>query len=381
MATKKKVVAPEVNALTINTILFKDMVTRARKGASNNNILPITSMMAIELKDKKLMLTTTDATNYLYVMQNDVEGSDFYATVMADTFAQLIGKMTSENISLRLENSTLKVIGNGEYTIELAMEETGDVVKFADPRDSVELEPLEDIKLTTIKNIVTSAKASLAVTLEEPCFVNYYCGDKIIATDGLKICCMDDKLWEDARLIPSEVFELVNLMTEENIKVSAADDVIMFSTPDVVVYAHTADGIEDYPADAIYALIAKEFPSRCKIKKSDLIQLLDRLMLFVDKLDKGIIYTTFTKEGIQIRSKKSTSVEVIPYTEEIDADEFNCSVDIAMLQNQTKSFGSDIITIDYGNNDATEDGQAVATALKFVDGTTCFYIALIDEEE
>ena len=381
MATKKKVVAPEVNALTINTILFKDMVTRARKGASNNNILPITSMMAIELKDKKLTLTTTDATNYLYVMQNDVEGSDFYATVMADTFAQLIGKMTSENISLRLENSTLKVIGNGEYTIELAMEETGDVVKFADPRDSVELEPLEDIKLTTIKNIVTSAKASLAVTLEEPCFVNYYCGDKIIATDGLKICCMDDKLWEDARLIPSEVFELVNLMTEENIKVSAADDVIMFSTPDVVVYAHTADGIEDYPADAIYALIAKEFPSRCKIKKSDLIQLLDRLMLFVDKLDKGIIYTTFTKEGIQIRSKKSTSVEVIPYTEEIDVDEFNCSVDIAMLQNQTKSFGSDVITIDYGNNDATEDGQAVATALKFVDGTTCFYIALIDEEE
>ena len=381
MATKKKSAKTATNSITLNGIIFKDMVARSRKGASNNSILPITSMMAIELKDNKLTLITTDATNYLYVMQNNIEGDDFYATVMADTFAQLIGKMTSEKITLELTGSTLKVTGGkGEYIIDLVMEEDGEIVKFADPRDSVELEPLEDINLTTINSIIEYAKASLAVTLEEPCFINYYCGDKVIATDSLKICSMDVKLWEEPRLIPSEVFELVKLMIDEKINVSAAGDIIMFSTPDVIVYAHTADGIEDYPADAIYNLVSKEFISSCKIKKTDLIQLLDRLSLFVDKMDKGIIYLSFTDEGLQVKSKKSNSIEVIPYVESGE-EEFNCAVDISMLQNQAKSFGGDVITIDYGNNDTDADGNQVSTALKFVDGTTYFYIALVDEEE
>lgn len=377
----KKIVNEASKSITLNTIIFKDMVSRAKKGASNNSILPITSMMAIELKDNKLTLITTDATNYLYVMQDGVEGNDFYATVIADTFAQLIGKMTSEKITLELVDSTLKVTGgSGAYIIDLAMEEDGEVVRFTDPRDSVELEPLEDINLTTVNSIIDYAKASLAVTLEEPCFVNYYCGEKVVATDSLKICSMDVKLWEEPRLIPSEVFELVKLMTDEKIKVSAAGDIIMFSTSDVIVYAHTADGLEDYPADAIYNLVAKEFPANCKIKKSDLVQLLDRLSLFVDKMDKGIIYLTFSPEGLQIRSKKSNSIEVIPYIEGGD-EEFSCAVDIGMLQNQAKSFGGDIITIDYGNNDADAEGNEVSTALKFVDGTTYFYIALVDDEE
>lgn len=378
--TKKKTTAA-AGTITLNTIIFKDMVTRAKKAASNSIMSPLSQMMAIALKDNKLTLITTDATNYMYVMCDKIEGEDFYVTVMAETFAQLIGKMTSDKITLELTDATLKVIGNGEYTLELPMEEDGEIVKFPDPRNSVELTPLDDIKLTTVEAIVDSAKASLAVTLEEPCFVNYYCGQKVVATDSLKICSMDISLWEEPRLIPGEVFDLVTLMTEENIKVSAADDIIMFSTPDVVVYAHTADGLEDYPADAIDTLVQKEFPSTCKIKKSDLLQLLDRLSLFVTKNDKGVIYLTFTNDGLQVKSKQANSVETIPYIESDNFIDFACAVDIGMLQSQAKSFSTDAIVLAYGNNDEDEDGNAIATALKFIDGQTYLYIALVNEEE
>ena len=55
--------------IILDTVLFKDMVARARKGASNNSIIPLTSMMAIQLEDNKLTLTTTDSKNFLYIIQ------------------------------------------------------------------------------------------------------------------------------------------------------------------------------------------------------------------------------------------------------------------------------------------------------------------------
>lgn len=375
-----KQVVTQGPAITLNTVIFKDMVAKSKRAAVNNAMSPLSQMMAIELRDNKLTLITTDSNNYLYIMQDKIEGDDFYVTVMADTFAQLIAKTTSEKITLELQGNALKVVGNGEYLLELP-EEEGENIKFPDPRNDVELEPLGDIQLTSVNCIIDSAKASLAQTLEEPCYVNYYCGDKVIATDGEKICSIDLKLWDEARLIPGEVFDLVSLMTSEDIKVSAADDLVMFSTSDCIVLAHSADGIDDYPVDAIDTLLQTQFPSSCKIKKSDLLQLLDRLVLFVTKNDKNVINLTFTKEGVQISSKKSSGVEVVPYTESDNFSEFICSVDIKMLAAQAKSFADDVISLHYGNNTIDpETNEPTATALKFVDNETVFYIALVNEE-
>ena len=57
-------------------------------------------------------------------------------------------------------------------------------------------------------------------------------------------------------------------MTEENIAVEAAEDVLIFSTSDCVLYARTMDGIEDFPADDIVeALNNTEYSSICKVKR------------------------------------------------------------------------------------------------------------------
>ena len=49
---------------TIGTELMKDVVARAIKGAGNNKLIPITSMMCIKLKNGDLTVITTDATNH-----------------------------------------------------------------------------------------------------------------------------------------------------------------------------------------------------------------------------------------------------------------------------------------------------------------------------
>ena len=79
---------------TIGTELMKDVVARAIKGAGNNKLIPITSMMCIQLKDGELTVITTDATNYLYIKEQHVAGDDFYVVVDENQFAKLVSKMT-----------------------------------------------------------------------------------------------------------------------------------------------------------------------------------------------------------------------------------------------------------------------------------------------
>lgn len=370
MAGKKKVVQETSNAITLNTVIFKDMVTRAKKGAINNSILPITSMMAIELKDKKLTLTTTDTTNYLYVIQDNVEGPDFYVTVIADTFAALVSKTTSENITLEMKDNYLEVTGNGKYSIELPMEE-GEIIKFPDPRDEVELSPLQDIKLSTINSIINIAKPSLATTMEEPVYTNYYCGERILTTDRYKICGMKESLWEEPRLISPQLMELVSLITAEDIKVSAQDDIIMFSTPTCQVYGRTMPDIEDYEPEGIMNALDMKLGSSCRIKKQDLLQLLDRLSLFVAKNDNNEVYLTFTQEGLQLSSKASSGVETVKYVDMDNIVNFTCVIDIEMFTSEVKAMTEDVLTICYGGE---------GTVIKFTEGSTDIIVALLQDD-
>ena len=55
--------------LRLETIVLQEMVAKAVKGAANNKMIPITSLMAIELKDNRLVITTTDASNTLKIVK------------------------------------------------------------------------------------------------------------------------------------------------------------------------------------------------------------------------------------------------------------------------------------------------------------------------
>lgn len=353
--------------IELKTAKLKEMVGRAVKGASFKSIIPLTSMMAIELKDSRLTLKTTDSTNYLYIMEDKIPGDDFYAVVLADQFAKLISKMTCENVTLTLKSNALEVVGNGKYLIELQQEDEGGMIQFPDPRAEAELEPLEnEIQLTTVLSILGTAKSSLATTLENPCYTGYYCGDRVLTTNTFKICGMDLQLWEEPRLISSEMMELLSVMTVENISVDAAGDEIMFSSPDCVVYGRTMEGIEDFQVEDIEGVLDMEFPSMCKLKKSHVLQLLDRLSLFVTSMDKDEVDFAFTKEGLQVSSKASSGTELIKYLESEDFSDFVCSVDIGMLIAQVKAIVGDTVELYYGDENA----------LKLVEGNTVQVLSL-----
>lgn len=326
-------------------------------------MLPITGLMAIRLSSNKLTFVTTDAVNYLYVSADKVEGDDFYVVVQAETFAKLISRMTCENISMSVEAENLVVTGNGKYTIELPLDEEGKPVRFPDPLSAFDCDIIspETIQVTTVEAILNSNKAALATTLDVPCYTGYYAGDNVVSTDTYKVCGMSVKLFNEPVLIRPETMDLLGVMRQENITVYRSKDTLVFKTDDVVIYGKVLEGIENYQIDAISGLLNVDYPSSCVVSKDYLLQVLDRLALFVSPYDKNSIYMTFTREGITLSSKKSSGTELIPYKESINFTDFTCCINIEMLRSQVKTHILDGLNIHYGIDNALKISDANVT--------------------
>lgn len=355
---------------SIKTAVFKEMVSRAVKGASCDKLIPLTSLMAIQVKSKKLTLITTDASNTLYIMQ-DLDADDFYCVVQVDQFSKLIARMTSENISLECDDSILTVIGNGTYKIELQPDENGEPIQFPDPASELKIKAstkLIEVNLATIKTILSVNKASLATTDAEPAYTGYYVGEKVVTTNRDMICGYAEKLFNVDVLISPEMMNLLDVMTEEKIGVYMKDDIIEFITKDCIVFGNIMEEIENFSIELINNFLDEEFESSCKISKTDFLALLDRISLFVGAYDNSAIMLTFTDKGIDVSSKQSNGVETIGYIEVKNFKPYTCMIDVLMLTQQVKVNRADSIQIQFGNDNS----------IKIVDDNVTQVIALYE---
>ena len=360
--------------ITLNTMKLQEMVSKAVKGASSNKLIPLTELMSIRLNANQLVLTTTDATNYLYICDDGVTGEDFEIVVRVDVFSKLISKMTCENVTLDIENDNLTVIGNGRYSIELPLDENGQLIKYPDPlkefMESPEMLPSTEINLSTIKLILATNKAALATTLEVPCYTGYYVGDKVLTTDTYKICATKIPIFDEPVLLNPEMVNLLDVMTAEKVICVWRENKIVFKTPDCTVYGTTLAGIEDFAIDAISQLVDEPFDSCCKVAKNELLGVLDRLSLFVGDYDRNEITLTFTEDGISCTNKKQSGAETVKYLETKNFQDYTCIVDIVMLASQVKAQQSDSVELWYGK----------PNAIKLVDGNVTQIVALSENE-
>lgn len=354
--------------LTIKTQKLQSMASRAAKGASENKILPITGMIAIQQQANVLTLITTDTSHTLKVVADKIEGEDFYAVVPVDVFSKLVAKTTSENITLTMKEDSLEFKGNGTYKIALPMDEEGTVI-FPD----YQFEKLSEgsvINLTTIKNVLTVNKASVAKNVDSPCLCGYYFGEKVITTDQNVICFNDINVLGEDVLVSPEMVELLALNTQEKITYYRNGDYMLFETPDVLVYGPTHEGVDLFPVDDINAYLDQAFPSKCKLPKNSLQNVIDRLSLFIEPYDKNGAHFTFTKQGLKISSKQSNSVETLTYVQSTDFSPFICCVDIPMLKSQIDAIPDDDVEMWYGHE----------SAIKLTSGKVTQVISLLEDD-
>lgn len=358
--------------MKISTERFKSAVSKSIKGAGNNNLIPITSMLGIKSDSGNIMLSTTDGTNNLVVIIDKVQvEEDFDITVQAEVFGKLIAKITSDSVDLQIKDNVLIVKANGTYKIPLVSDEDGLVV-FPIIPTNIDDKALT-VKLTTLQNIYNINRLSLATTFENPFLTGYWVGDMVISTDANVICLNDIDAIGTANgmLINPQMVSLLTLNTQEDIEMQTDGKNLVFKTSDVIVTGPQLAGVNDYPVDAVKGYLGEAFPSMCKVPKALLISALDRLALFIEPYDMNGAYFTFGRQGINIKSKKSSSVEVISYTESKDFKSFICCVDIPMLKTQLEAYPEDVVTLWYG----------LDNAIKLTSGKVTQVISLLEDEE
>lgn len=338
--------------LKLKTKTLQEMTQRAMKGASNNKILPLTSMLAIELNSNVLTLTTTDFSNYLEIKQDKVEGDDFYVVVQADIFGKLIGKLTTEDVTLQVEKNVLIVKSNGQYKIELPVDEDGSLVEFPKYRKTLSGE-VTNIKLDTLKSILNTNKASVAQDLTVPALTGYYLDSNgVLTSDSFVACYNKITTIKETFMLPYQVVELFNVLNEEDVEIVTGPTDVIISTKDATIYGKLLLEKDNFPVEAINEYIKTAFENQCKLPKDALLNVLDRLSLFVGTYDKNEVYLTFTKDGIQIESKQGTGKELINYMESQNFVPFTCCVDIEILKAQIQALQAESLDLYYGNDSA-----------------------------
>lgn len=340
--------------MKIKTELLKEMISAAVKGAGNNKFLPITELIGIKAQDNILSLTCTDATNYIEVSE-PVECEPFYAAVNADIFAKLVGKITSNETEITVTENAVIIKGNGEYKIGIQLDEDGKAVKFENKfnaDDDIWKVDKQTIKTETIERILNVNKSALATTLELPCYTGYYCGKDVVSTDTYKITVLDTNIFDEPCLISPQVMELLSVFKGDDINVYTKDDIMIFVDEKIKIFTHKLAGIEDFAIDSINRLMDSEFEKFCTFNRQAMINLLDRISLFVGPYDNNAVMLNFTDKGIQVSSRQSNGVEIIPYAGVSDVTPYQCSIDVNLLMTQLKSQTTDITELWYGNDKA-----------------------------
>ncbi|MBP5424036.1 MAG: hypothetical protein J6Y78_16510 [Paludibacteraceae bacterium] len=368
--------------LKIKTTKLQEMLTRAIKGAGNNKLKPATTLLAIEVKDSRLTITTTDDTNYLYITE-DIEGDDFYVCVPIEKFPKLISKLTCEDVILDVKDNYLEVIGNGTYHIEWQLDDaSGEMAKFFNPLESFDFgNKVGHISLSTIKTMLSAIRPSLGISPAKKHYMNYFVGNTsigniVLATDSYKISALKTDIFTDnkARLLRPDVVDLLDTMIDDNIEIFANEVVFDGETVEKIVFrgehgtlcGYTAFGISLWNSEAISNYLQQDYPSNCKIAKADLLQALDRISLFVDYLDNNIIDLKFEDEGISLSSKKSNGCEMVEYTQNNKTEEASGIISLERFTTQIKAQTTDVVSIQYG------DGKSI----KMVDDKIILVVAL-----
>ena len=341
------------------------MVAKSVRGCSNNKMQPMTSIMAIQAKDGKLTLTTTDMTNYLYITGEADKDEDFYITVNADKISKFIATLTTETVTFEVTDKYLEVKSNGDYKIELELDPTDDkVVEF--PQFEPCGKKIGKVALTDIRTILNTLKSALSKDTVTPCYTNYFVGDSVIATDLNTVNMYGVKLFEKSKkplFISTELMDLIGLCTDDEIEVQNDDDTFDVISDNVQIHSTLFEYTSQYQTEDINGVIAFDYPSSCEINRNALLQTLDRIMLFIDdEFSDGIANLKFDKEGVTVESTLSNGSETIFYVNSDHKEDFECTISVPSFREQVKSFNTENLKICYGREESVklEDGNLMS---------------------
>ena len=302
--------------LELKTETLKVATSKAAKGTGNLSMLAITSAIGIEVVGNDLVLTTTDNNTNVEVFVKNVvkEPVKFYACTNSDLFCKLISKQNCEKIKLDLQPNMLQVVGDGVYNLPLIQDEEGGMGRIT----PIEVEGLEPVVVQSseLKKMLKYNKLAVSKYFDTPIYTGYCVNnEKVYTYNGVIACVTAVNLKTINMLIPFRLAELLELFEDKNVSVSYASNRVKFSSEDVVITGAVLEGFESYPAQQLGDLVYSDtFNDEAKVNRQKLLNILDRLSLFVSDKEQNAIQLNFADSGLLVSNVGSSACEKAPYT-------------------------------------------------------------------
>lgn len=338
--------------IKIKTETLKTLTSKAVKGMSNNKMLPITEMIGITVVGTNLSLLSTDGTNKVEIKAKieNPENVDFSLAVNGNTFSKLIQKTTTEFTTLILEDDKLTVKGNGSYSFAIPVDEDGNKIVF----ESLSLEgEQEEVNVESLKNSYLLNKESVATTMEVPAYTGfYYDNSGSVATNSLKISYLKEVIIKNPVLLFTSFVQLFSLIDEKTAKITQTSSEICVSSDSVIIKGPKMTDLSEFPIDSIKPFLDIEMPNEVRVNKQALLNLLDRIAIFVTPYDKNGIKIDFTKDGVRVWTLKGESNELLPYVSVKHQEDFSIKIDVINFKALVSSNPNEEVIIQYGNPNA-----------------------------
>lgn len=348
--------------MKILTAKLKDLTARSAKGASNNKLLPLTSLVKICASEGILTLCTTDGTNYLYMNEKIGNEESFYAVVVASLFFELIQKTTSEYTELVLLDSFLKVVGSGTYKIALVTDE-GTVVSYPDPVKKKKLlntsagyewHPVRKEVLEKMDKYLRPALAGEAF----PYYSMYYSGsvegigNVLLATDSEIVVCETGDILpiNQPVLLSLDLIKIALVIADDTLQMCCSGNECCLKSEKGVVYGKIFTNVEEYAITDISTLLNAKYEASCEINRAALIAAVSRLSILGSVYHQDNLSMKFLIDGFSVllSLEGQEGIETLSSKRFFGSREFFCVINIKSLLKALASCSDDTVVVNYG---------------------------------
>lgn len=354
--------------LKMKTEVLSDIV--AKLGSlKENRLLLITSYWNIVADADGYEFKAYDGSTYIKIY-GDTAG-DLDVIVKADQFGKLVNKTTSEFMQLEMNENNLRVIGNGEYLVEIISEDEV-YPDFEEALEEIELPESFIVDPVMFNEILNINDSAVSKGTSDGVLQGYYFDNgTVITTDSFKVCVnpATEPIADKPILVERKLLDAIGAITSDECDVTLLpDNRILVEGDGITIFSKLFDGEEEYPD--VTSISEMEYEFSVTLPTQTVKSILDRLSLFISNYDNNIVEFEFGPEVLTVKTQGKSKEKVRYMGDKNKAGKFVCNLNSQLLKDLLSSVTADKFVIEYGND------SLISIKTQGVD----YYLALAEED-
>lgn len=335
----------------------------------SNSVSALTETLQLTTRGKELFLNVTNNEYFAKVKLEMKEPVEFNATVNANLFLKLISQITTETIELSVTETALILKGNGTYNLPLIFD--GD--KLMELPEIIINNPTTNFSIDSsiLQSILQFNSKELSKgIISRPIQKLYYMDERGAITFTTGACVNSFSLEKPVKvLLNDRLVKLFKLFKDGPVTFTLgydtlADGVIQtkvrFESEDISLTAILSCDdtmLQSYPVNAVRARANSDYPYSVNISREQLIQTINRLLLFTSangardiinpystfefKPDRVVVWDTHHENFEEVFYTNTRCEVENAYTTMFDFKDFRTTLENCSEQYVTLNFGDE----------------------------------------